>query len=155
VPGDGLPDPIRTALTLDLDSSAWDRTVDITTFGRRSSQPRRIEIWFYRYGDKVYLSGLPGRRDWYANLLEDPRLVFHFKRRDLHADLPAAAKIITDTLVKREIFEHFVADMNQSHNPARIQQPTLVADWLAGSPLVEVIFNDSRIDVRRLSGDED
>jgi hypothetical protein len=30
-----------------------DRTIDITTIGRRSGLPRRIETWFYRVDDSV------------------------------------------------------------------------------------------------------
>jgi hypothetical protein len=42
---------------------ANDRTIDITTIGRSSGLPRRIETWFYRVDDQVYLTGSPGRRD--------------------------------------------------------------------------------------------
>jgi hypothetical protein len=41
---------------------ASDRTIDITTTGRRSGQPRRIEIWFHNLGGRIYISGLPGSR---------------------------------------------------------------------------------------------
>ena len=41
-----------------------DRTIDITTQGRNSGEPRRIEIWFYRYDGRIFLSGSPGTRDW-------------------------------------------------------------------------------------------
>ena len=40
-----------------------DRTIDITTAGRNSGQPRRIEIWMYRYDGRIFLSGSPGTRD--------------------------------------------------------------------------------------------
>jgi hypothetical protein len=45
--GDGeLDERIRDAL-------ARDRTIDITTVGRRSGKPRRIEIWFHNVGGRV------------------------------------------------------------------------------------------------------
>jgi len=40
-----------------------DRTVDITTIGRRSGKPRRIEIWIHHLNGRLYLTGSPGRRD--------------------------------------------------------------------------------------------
>ncbi len=40
---------------------ATDRVIDITTTGRTSGAPRRIEIWFHRVGDTVYITGTPGR----------------------------------------------------------------------------------------------
>ncbi len=45
------------------DALATDRTIDITTTGRASGLPRRIETWFYRVDDRLYLTGSPGRRD--------------------------------------------------------------------------------------------
>src|SRR5215211_6597423 len=62
------------------DALANDRTIDITTMGRTSGLPRRIETWFYRVDDEIYLTGLPGRRDWYANLLANPDFTFHLKQ---------------------------------------------------------------------------
>jgi F420H(2)-dependent quinone reductase len=52
-----------------------DRTISITTTGRKTRQPRTVEIWFHRVDGRYYLSGLPGRRDWLANLLADPGFV--------------------------------------------------------------------------------
>ena len=59
---------------------AIDRTIDITTTGRSSGLPRRIETWFYRVDDQIYMTGSPGRRDWYANLLANPDFTFHLKQ---------------------------------------------------------------------------
>ena len=44
---------VRAALERDL-------TIDITTTGRRSGQPRRIEIWFYNVDGRIYLGGSSG-----------------------------------------------------------------------------------------------
>jgi deazaflavin-dependent oxidoreductase (nitroreductase family) len=47
----------------------------LTTTGRRSGQPREIEIWFGLDGDTLYmLSGGRGRSDWVKNLKADPRV---------------------------------------------------------------------------------
>src|SRR6266540_4334142 len=79
-----------------------DRTIDITTTGRHSGEPRRIEIWRYRYDGRTFLSGSPGTRDWYANLLARPEFTFHLKG-SAQADLPAAARPITDEAERREV----------------------------------------------------
>jgi hypothetical protein len=42
-------------------SSFEERTIDITTTGRRSGEPRRIEILLYRFEDTIYLSRIPVR----------------------------------------------------------------------------------------------
>ena len=38
-----------------------DQVIDITTTGRRSGQPRRIEIWFHNLDGRLYITGTPGR----------------------------------------------------------------------------------------------
>lgn len=72
--------------------AALDRavTVDITTTRRRSSLPRRIEIWMVKVDGIYLITGAPGARDWYANLQADRRLILHLKG-DFVADLPAVA----------------------------------------------------------------
>ncbi|MFI5754926.1 nitroreductase/quinone reductase family protein [Streptomyces sp. NPDC051569] len=131
---------VRQALAITRSSSAADRTVDITTTGRRSGQPRRIEIWFYRADGRNYLSGLPGKRSWSANLKARPAFTFHLKH-GVVADLPARAVPVTDEDERRRIFTVLVDDLNQPHNPGRISRPTSVEAWLEGSPLFEIVFD--------------
>ena len=37
-----------------------DRVIDITTIGRKTGEPRRIEIWFHRIDGRYYITGTPG-----------------------------------------------------------------------------------------------
>ena len=113
------------------DALARDRTIDITTIGRNSGLPRRIETWFYRVDDQIYLTGSPGRRDWYANLLANPGFTFHLKQ-SVAADLPARATPITDPDQKRAIVERILSDLDGAEN---------LEAWLEGSPLMSVSFN--------------
>lgn len=136
-----MSESIHRALDIVLASSARERTVDITTVGARTGRPRRIETWFYRFQDRIYLSGLPGRRNWLANLKATPQFTFHLKH-GVHADLSATARIVTDEGERRAAFTHFVTDMNQPHDPARIGRRTSVEAWMAGSPLAQVVFDD-------------
>jgi deazaflavin-dependent oxidoreductase (nitroreductase family) len=78
--------------------------IDITTTGRQSGRPRRIEIMFHNIGGRLYVSGMPRpeRRSWLANLEENPRFEFHLKR-PVKADLAATARIITDEAERREV----------------------------------------------------
>jgi deazaflavin-dependent oxidoreductase (nitroreductase family) len=107
-----------------------DRTIDITTRGRRSGRPRRLEIWFHNVDGRIFITGLPGRRDWYANLVADPELTFHLKE-SLKADLAATARPVTAVEEKREIFEIVLP---------RIGHLDKIERWLTDSPLVEVSF---------------
>jgi len=77
--------------------------IDITTTGRQTGKPRRIEIVFHPIEDKLYISGMPGfPRGWLANLETNPRFTFHLKR-PLSADLPATARIIKDEAERRKV----------------------------------------------------
>lgn len=118
-----MDDAVRDAL-------ATDRTVDITTIGRRSGTPRRIETWFYRAGDRFYLTGLPGRRGWYANLVATPAFTFHLKH-SVAADLPATARPVTDEAERREVIRAIIDELDE---------PRDFEAWVAGSPLAEVTF---------------
>lgn len=111
-----------------------DETIDITTMGRKSGQPQRIEIWFRRVGGRTYITGTPGPRDWYANLLAEPHFTFHLKG-SVQADLPARAQPITDVSERRRILADPV--MHWYH-----QQVTTLDDLVTGSPLVEVLFEE-------------
>ena len=61
-----MDDAVRRALENDL-------VIDITTTGRKTGRPRRKEIWFHNIDGHLYITGTPGRRDWYANLLSFSR----------------------------------------------------------------------------------
>ena len=67
----------------EIDRLASIKTIDITTFGRRSGLPRRIEIWWFRVDGKFIITGTPGKRDWIANVMHDPRIVVHANGHDI------------------------------------------------------------------------
>ena len=136
-----MEDEVRRALDIDRASTARECTVDITTIGAKTGRPQRIEIWFHKVYGRWYLSSIPARRDWYSNLRANPRFTFHVKH-GAHADLAATAVPLTDPAERRRVFEYIVDDFNQSHNPARVRQPHRVEEWMEGSPLVEIIFDD-------------
>ena len=134
-----MDEALRSTLRLAPDASGAQRTIDITTYGARSGAPRRIEIWFHYVDGRWYLTGSPGRRDWYANLRADPRLIVHLKR-SVRADLPATARPITDPAERRAVFEPILAWL-RSINPSSPQSYRL-QDWLDRSPLAEITFDD-------------
>jgi len=48
----------------------------LTTTGRRTGRPHRIEIWYVLDGDTVYLLAGAGRRsDWVKNLVAEPAVL--------------------------------------------------------------------------------
>jgi deazaflavin-dependent oxidoreductase (nitroreductase family) len=106
--------------------------IDITTVGRRSGQPQRIEIAFHNFGGRIYISGIPRaqRRSWLANLDANPRFTFHLKG-GLRADLPATARIIEDEAERRVVLSQI----------ARVWKRDDVDTMLRQSPLIEVMID--------------
>jgi deazaflavin-dependent oxidoreductase (nitroreductase family) len=123
-----VDDPIRTALSR-------GGTIDITTTGRATGEPRRIEIVFHRIDGRMWISGAPSarRRSWLANLAADPRLTIHLKGPIAVADLPATARIVDDPAERRTILERV----------ARAWRRSDVDRMVAQSPLIEVILDDA------------
>ena len=110
-----------------------DRTIDITTTGRRSGRPSRKEMWFHNLDGEIYITGSPGTRDWYANMLVHADFTFHLKG-SVVADLPARATPITDPDARRIIMGGILRKMNRSSD---------LDTWVARSPLVAVTFKDN------------
>jgi deazaflavin-dependent oxidoreductase (nitroreductase family) len=119
-----LDQPIRDAL-------ARGGVIDITTIGRRTGQPHRIEIVFHNIGGRLYVSGMPGfKRSYIANLAADPHFTFHLKGA-VRADLPATARIINDDAERREVLPHIARNWKRDDVETMIEQ----------SPLFEVTID--------------
>ncbi len=140
-----MRDDVRQALAIDASSTIEDRTIDITTIGRRSGEPRRIEIVFYRLGDDVYLSGIPAPRirDWLANLAAQPEFTFHLKH-GVVADLPATATVIVDPAERRHVLAVFVDEFNHRNGPDSPWPKAVLDEWVARSPLAKVTFANNQ-----------
>ena len=106
--------------------------IDITTTGRKSGKPRRIELVFHNFDDRIYISGQPGfRRSWIANLQAQPEFTFHLKGA-VSADLPARARVITDPAERREVLTKVAQAWRRSD----------VDRMVESSPLIEVEILD-------------
>ena len=86
---------------------AHGQAIDITTTGRLTGAPRRIEIVFHNLDGRIYISGIPNparQRAWLRNLEAEPRFAFHLKG-PVRADLAATARVITDPTERRPVLE--------------------------------------------------
>src|SRR5437667_5355909 len=126
------------AVTKEAIEAALQRghTIDITTRGRRSGQPRRLEIVFHNIDGRIYISGTPypRKRRWLLNLEADPPFTFHLKGRT-RADLPATARAIDDAAERRAILPHI----------ARARRRDDVHRMVRYSPLIEVTFTSTQL----------
>ena len=109
-------------------------TIDITTTGRRSGEPRRLEIVFHNIDGRIFISGTPypRKRRWLLNLEADPHLTFHLKGK-VKADLPATARVIEDETERREVLPHVARAWKRNDLDAMVRY----------SPLIEVTFDPS------------
>jgi deazaflavin-dependent oxidoreductase (nitroreductase family) len=122
-------DAIRAAL-------ARGQTIDITTTGRSSGEPRRIEIVFHRIRGRIYISGqpFPRKRAWLANLETNPHLILHLKGT-LKADLPATARVIDQEAERRAVLT----------DVARVWKRDDLETMMVQSPLIEVTFEPDSV----------
>ena len=123
-----MNDQIRTSL-------ATGHVIDITTTGRKTGEPRRIEIVFHNIDGRLIITGMPradSQRAWLVNLEADPNLTFHLKG-SVRADLPATARVITDTSERRLIAKWVSANAWRGQD---------VDAMTAYSPMIEVTVED-------------
>jgi deazaflavin-dependent oxidoreductase (nitroreductase family) len=114
-----------------LDALARGGVIDITTTGRKTGKPHRIEIVFHNIGGRLYVSGMPGfKRSYIANLSANPHFIFHLKR-GVRADLAATARVITDDAERREVLPHIARNWKRDD----------VENMVATSPLFEVTID--------------
>lgn len=123
-----MDDDVRTALD-------HNQIIDLTTTGRRTGQPRRIEIFLHNLDGRLVISGqpAPGRtRAWIRNIAADPRVTIHLKGPRVRADVPATARVISDRAERLALIR----------GVARNWQRTDVDTMVDHSPLIEVTVTD-------------
>ncbi|NYF18226.1 deazaflavin-dependent oxidoreductase (nitroreductase family) [Microbacterium sp. AK009] len=102
--------------------------IDLTTTGRRSGLPRRIEIFLHYEDGVLFITGMPRRdrtRDWIRNITAHPHVIVHVKR-GVEVDIPATARVITDPHEARPLIEA----------AARRWRRDDVEEMIAHSPLI-------------------
>jgi deazaflavin-dependent oxidoreductase (nitroreductase family) len=102
---------------------------DITTTGRRTGEPRRLEIVYHVIDGRLYVSGIPrpNRRGWLANLDANPELQVHF-RKPVAADFAATARVIDTESERRALLPHIARNWGREDIELMVRQ----------SPLIEV-----------------
>ena len=123
-----------------LSEATWaalnhSQIIDLTTTGRCTGQPRRIEIFLHHDDDQLFITGMPRAdrtRDWIYNIEADPHVVIHLKQ-SVAFDVPATARVVTDLDERRPFIEA----------AARRWRRTDVPEMLRHSPLIVLTVDDS------------
>ena len=108
--------------------------IDLTTTGRRTGRPRKIEIFLHDHDGLLFISGMPRAdrtRDWIRNITADPHVVVHLKQ-SMSADIPATARVVTDLAERRPLIEAAAQRWGR----------TDVEEMLRHSPLIVLTVTD-------------
>jgi len=87
----------------DLTGYARRKTVELTTVGRRSGEPRKVVIWFVLEGPRTVLVQHVARKpaQWYRNLCADSRVRIDFG----DGPIDARAEPLTDPTAVRDVLD--------------------------------------------------
>lgn len=115
---------------------AMDRggIADITTIGRRTGTPRRIEIYVHHFDGDYYLTGRPSerRRDWEANIEANPVFTLHLKR-GIMADVPVRGHTEPDPAERGRVLRRALIESWDSP-PEGVDKA--LHKWVANSPFI-------------------
>lgn len=101
-------------------------TVDLTTVGRRTGNPSRIEIWWFHVEDRFIITGTPGKRDWLANVMANPAVIIHAP----FGEFSGVATVVEDAGFRRRVF----TDPRISWYRSQTELERLVAE----APMIEI-----------------
>lgn len=116
-----------------------DLVIDIITTGKKTGTPRIKEIWFHNIEGGIYITGTPGTRDWYANMVANPDFTLHLKD-SIEADLSARATPVTDKAQRREVFQRIFQNIEKKTGRGSGRN---LDEWVGKSPLVQVELLDT------------
>jgi deazaflavin-dependent oxidoreductase (nitroreductase family) len=125
-----MDDTIRAAL-------GHSQVIDITTTGRRSGEPRRLEIFIHNLDGKLVISGMPmpGRtRAWLHNLEANPALTIHLKGPHAVADVEGTARVITDPAERRRLLVGVAENWKRTDLDVMVEHSPLIEVTVPGYP---------------------
>ncbi len=114
---------------------AQTQTIDLTTTGRRSGEPRRIEIVLHNLDGRLVISGMPvaGRtRAWLYNVEADPAVTIHLKGGGVVADMPGTARVVTDPAERLELITGVARNWNRKDLDVMMEHSPLIEVTLPG-----------------------
>jgi len=106
---------------------------DITTIGRTTGRPHRLEIYFHQFDGELFLTGRPGpKRDWEANIESNPEFTLHLKR-GVTADIPVRGEPEPDREVRAAILYRALTE-SWGSEPGRVRGA--LDRWVEDAPFI-------------------
>ena len=104
--------------------AAWDQEtidlamrtpeIELTTWGRKTGQPKRVIIWIWGDGQRLFIrSGGGLGRDWTQNIQARNEAILHLAGRDI----PVRARHVTDPAEARACSHMVVVKYQQTASP--------------------------------------
>jgi deazaflavin-dependent oxidoreductase (nitroreductase family) len=111
---------------------ARQRTVNLTTIGRKTGKPSTVEIWWFEFEDRLLVTGTPGPRDWLANIRSDPNVIVSHRI----GDLTGSATVVDDPEFRRRFF--------MSNEPRWYRGQAQLDALVAEAPMVELHLTERK-----------
>jgi deazaflavin-dependent oxidoreductase (nitroreductase family) len=109
------------------------QVIDLTTIGRLSGEPRRIEIFIHNLDG----SGMPvaGRtRAWLRNVADNPAVTLHLKGQLAVADVGGTARVVTDPAERRVLIEGVARNWKRTDVDVMVEHSPLIEVTVPGYP---------------------
>jgi deazaflavin-dependent oxidoreductase (nitroreductase family) len=116
-------------LTANIEKVKEQQYVYLTTKGRKTGKPHKVELWFAYYGGRVYLSHEGQRTDWMRNALKNERVGVRIGS----VEFEAKAKVAAEGSRSRE--EGARALYEKYYEPAPKEK---IDDWFSLSTVIEL-----------------
>ncbi len=120
-------------------STALDHSqvIDMTTIGRRTGQPRRIEIFVHNLGGLLVISGMPragSTRAWLRNVAANPSVTLHYKGAGTAVDVDGTARVVTDPVERRSLLEGVARNWKRDDVDVMVEHSPLIVVSVPGYP---------------------
>ena len=113
------------------------QVIDLTTTGRLTGEPRRIEIFIHNLDGRLVISGMPvvGKtRAWLRNVADNPALTLHLKGQLAVADVEGTARVVTDPAERRALIEGVARNWKRTDVDAMVEHSPLIEVTVPGYP---------------------
>jgi len=111
-----------------LETLRKEKLANLTTVGRKTGKPHRVELWFATGGGKIFLSHEGDYTDWMRNIRENGRVRIQIGRVDLEAEATILKEGLSKELGKTSLYEKY-------YGPA---PKATVDDWFELSTIIEL-----------------
>jgi len=112
------------------------QVIDLTTTGRQSGEPRRIEIFLHSLDGQLVICGMPRadrQRAWLLNVAANPAVTLHLKD-GLSADVPGVARVVTDPAERHVLLAGVARNWGRTDLDAMLAYSPLLVVAVEGYP---------------------